>query len=80
MSLADQVFQQLASAIISSRYKPGQALLRRAQAGETFRLPRHVVREALKRLEQIGLVRITQGSGTHVLDSHEQHAASTALR
>ncbi|MFT3924983.1 MAG: GntR family transcriptional regulator [Myxococcales bacterium] len=68
LSLADQVFQQLASAIISSRYKPGQALPAERKLVETFKVNRHVVREALKRLEQIGLVRITQGGGTHVLD------------
>ena len=68
LSLADQVFQQLASAILSSRYKPGQALPAERKLVETFKVNRHVVREALKRLEQIGLVRITQGGGTHVLD------------
>ena len=68
LSLADQVFQQLASAIISSGYKPGQALPAERKLVETFKVNRHVVREALKRLEQIGLVRITQGGGTHVLD------------
>ncbi len=68
LSLADQVFQQLASAIISAGYKPGQALPAERKLVETFKVNRHVVREALKRLEQIGLVRITQGGGTHVLD------------
>ncbi len=78
LSLADQVFQQLASAIVSSRYAPGQALPAERKLVETFQVNRHVVREALKRLEQIGLVRITQGGGTYVLD-FTQHAGLDLL-
>jgi GntR family transcriptional repressor for pyruvate dehydrogenase complex len=68
LSLADQVFQQLASAIVSSLYQPGAYLPAERKLVETFKVNRHVVREALKRLEQIGLVKITQGGGTQVLD------------
>jgi GntR family transcriptional repressor for pyruvate dehydrogenase complex len=78
LSLADQVFQLLASAILSSRYAPGQMLPAERKLVETFKVNRHVVREALKRLEQIGLVRITQGGGSQVLDFHK-HAGLDLL-
>jgi DNA-binding FadR family transcriptional regulator len=78
LSLADQVFQQLASAIVSSHYLPGQALPAERKLVETFQVNRHVVREALKRLEQIGMVRITQGGGTRVLD-FKRHAGLDLL-
>jgi GntR family transcriptional regulator, transcriptional repressor for pyruvate dehydrogenase complex len=68
LSLADQVFQQLASAILSSGYAPGSYLPAERKLVENFKVNRHVVREALKRLEQIGVVKITQGGGTQVLD------------
>jgi GntR family transcriptional repressor for pyruvate dehydrogenase complex len=68
LSLADQVFEQLASAIVTGRYAPGTTLPAERKLVEDFDVNRHVVREALKRLEQIGLVRVTQGGGTQVLD------------
>lgn len=68
LSLADQVFEQLASGILTGRYAPGTTLPAERKLVEDFEVNRHVVREALKRLEQIGLVRVTQGGGTQVLD------------
>jgi DNA-binding FadR family transcriptional regulator len=38
------------------------------ELSETLAVNRHVVREAVKRLEQIGLVRVVQGGRTTVLD------------
>jgi len=68
VSLPDQVFQQLAAEIVSGRSKPGTTVPSERTLSETLAVNRHVVREALKRLEQVGLVRITQGGGTKVLD------------
>lgn len=67
-SLPDQVFGQLATAIFNGSYKPGDSLPAERQLAETFGVNRHVVREATKRAEQVGLVSVTQGGGTKVLD------------
>jgi DNA-binding FadR family transcriptional regulator len=65
-SLADQVFEQLAAEIMADRYPPGNCLPAERTLATIFDVNRHVVREALKRLEQIGLVRIAHGGSTRV--------------
>jgi DNA-binding FadR family transcriptional regulator len=77
-SLADQVFEQLAGEIMTERYAPGRSLPAERTLAEVFGVNRHVVREGLKRLEQIGLVKISQGGGTQVLD-FKQHAGLDLL-
>lgn len=67
-SLGDKVFEQIGSEIMSGRFAPGSQIPPERTLGTTFGVNRHVVREALKRLEQVGLVRISQGEGTVVLD------------
>jgi DNA-binding FadR family transcriptional regulator len=67
-SLPDKVFEQLLSEIVSGRYPPDATVPSERQLGETLGVNRHVVREAIKRLEQIGLVSVTQGGRTTVLD------------
>lgn len=68
LSLPDQVFEQLSSEILNAHYAVGDNLPAERKLVETFGVNRHVVREALKRLEQLGLIRISQGGGTKVLD------------
>jgi DNA-binding FadR family transcriptional regulator len=70
-SLPDEVFEQLLSEIVSGRYQPGSTVPSERELSETLGVNRHVVREAIKRLEQVGLVRVTQGGRTTVLDFHE---------
>ncbi len=67
-SLPDKVFEQLMSEIVSGRYRPGSAIASERTLSQVFAVNRHVVREALKRLEQVGLVKIVQGGRTTVLD------------
>jgi GntR family transcriptional regulator, transcriptional repressor for pyruvate dehydrogenase complex len=67
-SLGDQVFDQLAAEIMSERYGTGVALPAERALAEIFRVNRHVVREALKRLEQVGLVASSRGGGAEVTD------------
>jgi GntR family transcriptional repressor for pyruvate dehydrogenase complex len=68
LSLPDQVFEQLAQEIISGQFPPGSQIPPERALVVTFKVNRHVVREALKRLEQIGLVKSAQGGGTIALD------------
>ncbi len=77
-SLPDQVFRQIASAILDGTYAVGTNLPAERQLAEVFGVNRHVVREATKRAEQIGLVSVTQGGGTKVLD-FERTAGLDAL-
>lgn len=67
-SLADEVFDQLAAELMAERYAAGAALPSERDLVETFGVARHVVREAIKRLEQIGLVKTMRGGATRVLD------------
>jgi GntR family transcriptional repressor for pyruvate dehydrogenase complex len=67
-SLPDKVFAQLTGEIVSGRYRPGATLPSERTLSAVFGVNRHVVREALGRLEQLGLVSVVQGGGTKVLD------------
>jgi DNA-binding FadR family transcriptional regulator len=67
-SLGDQVFDQLAAEILSERYATSAALPAERTLAEIFRVNRHVVREALKRLEQVGLITTARSGRTEVSD------------
>lgn len=67
-SLPDRVFEQLMAEIVGGGYPVGSAIASERELSELFGVNRHVVREAVKRLEQVGLVRGTQGGRTTVLD------------
>jgi len=69
-SLPDKVFDQLTSEIISGRYAPGAMIPSERELADILTVNRHVVREAIKRLQQIGLLSVTQGGRTTVLDFH----------
>jgi GntR family transcriptional regulator, transcriptional repressor for pyruvate dehydrogenase complex len=67
-SLPDKVFEQLTAEIVSARYAPGATIPSERELSELMGVNRHVIREAIKRLEQIGLVKVVQGGRTTVLD------------
>jgi DNA-binding FadR family transcriptional regulator len=54
--------------ILSGVYAPGAALPSERALSERLGANRHAVREALKRLQQAGLVHISQGGATRVAD------------
>ncbi len=56
VSLADQVFEQLESNILSEKYAPG-AILTELQLAKELGVSRTPVREAVRRLEQEGLLK-----------------------
>ena len=68
--LSDQVFEQVRDSILNGDYKPDQMLPSERELCDSFGVNRSSVREALKRLEQVGLIEIRQGSGCLVLDFH----------
>ncbi len=67
-ALSDEIFVRLAHEILSAGIAPGDALPAERELAESFAVNRHAVREALKRLRQAGLVQISQGGKTRVLD------------
>lgn len=62
------VHDGLRSRILSGDLAPGDAVPSERVLSEELGVNRHAVREALKRLQQAGLVQISQGGATRVLD------------
>lgn len=68
MRVSERVHASLRADILEGRLAPGEAVPSERALAERLRVNRHAVREALKRLEQAGLVQISQGGATRVLD------------
>jgi DNA-binding FadR family transcriptional regulator len=66
--LSDQIHEALRREILEGALAPGDAVPSERALAEKFGVNRHAVREALKRLQQAGLVNISQGGATRVLD------------
>ncbi|MDA1361357.1 FadR/GntR family transcriptional regulator [Glycomyces luteolus] len=68
-NLAKAVTEELVRRIVRGDYPPGSALPAEHALCATFSVSRTVIREAVKVLQEKGLVQIRQGSGTAVLPS-----------
>ena len=68
---ADTIFEQLAAAILTGELVPGAPLPPERVLGEQFGVSRMVLRQAVHRLADVGLVRVRQGGATLVLDPGE---------
>jgi len=66
--IAQEVAQRLRNLILRGEYQPGDKLPPERRLAENLGVNRATLREALKNLEQAGLVRIRQGDGTRVQD------------
>lgn len=64
--LYEQVAQQIQGMIVNGELQPGDQLPPEREMAEQLGVSRTVVREAIKTLQQIGLVRVLTGSGTYV--------------
>jgi DNA-binding FadR family transcriptional regulator len=64
--VAEEIAEQLRSLILSGQYPPGAKLPPERELSKKLRVNRASLREALKKLEHLGLVRIRQGDGTRV--------------
>lgn len=67
-SVSDAVFTQLVDEILSGRWPAERPAPSERELALDLEVNRHSVREALKRLQQAGLVRISQGGKSLVLD------------
>ncbi len=63
-----KIADELCRKIANREFKPGDKLPTERELAEQFKTTRHSIREALKRLEALGLVKIRQGSGIVVQD------------
>jgi GntR family transcriptional repressor for pyruvate dehydrogenase complex len=66
VTLGEQVALQLAEMIAESRWKPGEKLPPEMELCEALNVGRSTLREALKSLAFIGMVRMRAGDGTYV--------------
>jgi len=64
--VAEEIVEQLRSLILTGEYPPGAKLPPERELAKTLGVNRASLREALKKLEHLGLVRIRQGDGTRV--------------
>jgi GntR family transcriptional regulator, transcriptional repressor for pyruvate dehydrogenase complex len=64
--VAEEIVEQLRSLILTGQYPPGSKLPPERELSKRLGVNRASLREALKKLEHLGLVRIRQGDGTRV--------------
>lgn len=65
---ADQAYARLVADILRGTYPPGTTLPAERDLAERLGLNRTAIREALKRLEAMHMVRVNPGQGTEVLN------------
>jgi DNA-binding FadR family transcriptional regulator len=68
VSVADQVYEQILGDVLGGEFAAGAALPSERRLAEVFGVSRPVIREALQRLTQAGLVEVRQGDTTKVRD------------
>src|SRR3954467_15690504 len=68
MAVAGRVFTQLSEQILSGRYEPGEKLPGQRTLARDLGVTMTALREALKRLEQLGLVEVRRGDAMRVTD------------
>lgn len=64
--VAEEIVEQLRELILTGQYPPGAKLPPERELSKKLGVNRASLREALKKLEHLGLVRIRQGDGTRV--------------
>jgi GntR family transcriptional repressor for pyruvate dehydrogenase complex len=66
--VAEEIVEQIRSLILTGQYAPGDKLPPERELARQLGVNRASLREALKKLEHLGLVKIRQGDGTRVQD------------
>jgi DNA-binding FadR family transcriptional regulator len=69
--VSDQVFRSLLEAVLAGRYVPGEKLPTQRALAADLGVTMGSLREALKRLEQMGLIEARQGDAMRVRDWRE---------
>src|SRR5687767_1493866 len=68
---ADDIYESLAGAILRGQLLPGATLPPERVLAEQFGVSRIIVRQAVHRLAECGLLRVRQGGATTVLDPQQ---------
>lgn len=70
-NLSDEIGDQIISRILSGILNPGEKLPPERDMSLQMNVNRHTLREALRKLETLGLISIRQGDGIYVRDFRE---------
>jgi DNA-binding FadR family transcriptional regulator len=79
VTVTERIALTLQGEIFNGTLKPGDRLPAERELAQSHRANRNAVREALKRLEQIGLLKTRHGSGTTVQNYLETGSLETLL-
>lgn len=72
-TLSEQVAMQLASEISANRWKPGEKLPSEVELCKIFNVGRSTLREAMKSLAFIGMIRVRAGGGSYVAEQRSKY-------
>lgn len=78
-TLSEQVALQLAEELAAKRWQPGDKLPSEAELCTAFNVGRSTLREALKSLAFIGLIRMRAGGGSYVAEQPSEYAKGRLL-
>lgn len=67
-NLSDEISRQMISKILKGLLLPGDKLPPEREMAEQMNVNRHTLREALRKMELLGLLSVRQGDGIYVLD------------
>jgi DNA-binding FadR family transcriptional regulator len=70
-SVTDDVFEQILSDVVAGTLEPGESLPSERRLAELLGVSRPVVREALQRMAQAGLVDVRHGGSTTIRDFNQ---------
>lgn len=73
-----QIFNQIASAILAGKLEPGESLTSERAQAENLGVSRNIVRNAYRRLEEHGLIETVSTSGRRVRASRRRRTANPA--
>jgi len=73
-AVGDRIAEELERQILADRYAPGERLPGERQLAAALGANRNTLREALRRLEQLGLVSVRHGQGVTVQDFRKSAA------
>jgi GntR family transcriptional repressor for pyruvate dehydrogenase complex len=72
-TLSEQIAMQLASQLEAKRWAPGEKLPSEAELCKVFNVGRSTLREALKSLAFIGMIRMRAGGGSYVSEQRSKY-------
>ena len=75
--LSDKVYDQLISLIFSGEWEPGDKLPSENELSQLFNVSRIPIREALFRLQTMGIISTEQGKGTYVVHTKAENLITT---